>query len=134
MNCIDQILKQEQIVSVRKKSHEELFAFFVKTDGDKEVIIGSDRLSIGTSTRCSLEDIVFHKTINKCKELNASGIILLHNHPKNIFNILLKPSEEDLDFTVAFYCMAKGHKVKLLDHLIVDSGARYYSFKENDLI
>lgn len=134
MNYIDQILNAEQIVSVRKKSHEELFAFFLKTDGDTQVIVGSDRLSVGSADKCFLEDIVFHRTIDKCKELNANGLVLLHNHPKNFFNLLLKPSEEDLNFTVAFYCMAKGHKVKLLDHLIVDCGSKYYSFKENDLI
>ena len=135
MKYINSIVSDERIQTLKKQNHEEIFAFFAKESEDGEfVLVGSEKLSSGGFVNASINESVFNKTMRTCKELKADGLILLHNHPKSLFNLVLKPSEEDLDFTVAFYCMAKGHKIKLLDHLIVGSGQGYYSFKEHDLI
>lgn len=135
MTYIDEIITNEKIEALKKKSHEEIFAFFVKDSGnDDYMILGSEKLAEGSFIKASINESVFNRTMEKCKTLKANGLILLHNHPKSLFNLVTKPSEEDLDFTVAFYCMAKGHRIKLLDHLIVGSGKGYYSFKEHELI
>lgn len=134
MNYIDQIINEEQITDLRKKSHEEMLAFFVKTDGEDTVLLGSTLLGVGTATNVAVSKEMFDDAIKTSKNLKADGIVLLHNHPKSIFNILLKPSDGDLTFTMMFHCTAKGHKVKFLDHIIIDAGKGYYSFKENDLL
>lgn len=58
---------------------------------------------------------------------NASGLIMLHNHPSG--NVT--PSDEDIQSTKHVNDACKLMDMTLLDHIIVGSNGRYYSFKEN---
>lgn len=61
--------------------------------------------------------------------LNASSIILLHNHPSGE----LKPSAADIKTTNEIILALKNLEIKILDHLII-GGSGYFSFKEEGLI
>lgn len=65
--------------------------------------------------------IIFKNAI----ELNASAIILSHNHPSGT----LKPSETDLDLTRKISSGASLLDIKVLDHIIVADNS-YYSFAD----
>ena len=56
---------------------------------------------------------------------NASGIILIHNHPSGNLN----PSSSDIDLTLKIKEACKLLDYNFLDHLII-SKESYYSFKD----
>lgn len=62
-------------------------------------------------------------------KVNASSIILIHNHPSGN----LTPSEADTKLTEKIKNAAKFHDFSVVDHLIVSS-ENYYSFADNGLI
>ena len=94
----------------------------------KSVPINCNIVSTGTLNQC----IVTPRELLKAAILsNASGIILLHNHPSND----LTPSESDIIMTkrMAYACEIVG--INLLDHVIVGSnGFSYFSFHEKGLL
>jgi DNA repair protein RadC len=55
---------------------------------------------------------------------NASGIILVHNHPSGDPS----PSEEDHNITEQMREAGKILGIKLIDHVIIGEGS-YYSFE-----
>lgn len=61
--------------------------------------------------------------------LNASSIILMHNHPTSE----LKASNADIKTTNEISAALKNLEIKILDHLIIGSSG-YFSFKEAGLI
>ncbi|MBU6339769.1 MAG: DNA repair protein RadC [Rickettsiales bacterium] len=74
--------------------------------------------------------VVSSKAIaKKALLLNASSIILLHNHPSGE----LKPSTADIKTTNEIILALKNLEIKILDHLII-GGSGYFSFKEEGLI
>lgn len=58
----------------------------------------------------------------------SSAVMLCHNHPSGI----LQPSHQDEDLTsrTAEACRIVG--IRLLDHIIMGYGGKYYSFMENN--
>lgn len=62
--------------------------------------------------------------------LNASGIILSHNHPSG--NI--KPSDADITITKRIKQAALLFEINVLDHIIVCPGNNYYSFADEGII
>lgn len=68
--------------------------------------------------------------IRKALFSNASGIILIHNHPSNT-NI---PSDHDRRVTDKIQEACKLMDIHLLDHLIISDDKEYYSFQAEGLI
>jgi DNA repair protein RadC len=62
-------------------------------------------------------------------DLNASSVILAHNHPSNN----LKPSQNDIDLTKKLKSAAKLLDIEVLDHLIFGNDT-YYSFADESMI
>ena len=62
-------------------------------------------------------------------DYEAVMIILLHNHPSGDST----PSEDDIRITRRIQKGAQILELQLVDHIIIGD-ARYYSFKENDLL
>ncbi|MFT3981874.1 MAG: DNA repair protein RadC [Ferruginibacter sp.] len=62
-------------------------------------------------------------------EINATGIILCHNHPSGS----LKPSNADMMLTQKIKQAAALMEIKLMDHIIV-SNEGYYSFADDGLL
>jgi DNA repair protein RadC len=61
---------------------------------------------------------------------NASGIIVCHNHPSGNLN----PSESDTKITQKIKEAGMLMDIQLLDHLIIISDEKYYSFADNGLL
>lgn len=83
---------------------------------------------------------MFHGTINeavvyprcvvqKALEINASALIVGHNHPSN----MVMPSQADINLTRELKKILDIVNVLLLDHIIV-SPSETYSFSENQLL
>ena len=63
-------------------------------------------------------------------QMNASGIILCHNHPSG--NI--KPSEIDIKITEAVNQACQLFEIKVLDHVIISPDGTYYSFADEGVM
>ena len=59
---------------------------------------------------------------------SASSIVVLHNHPSG--NV--EPSRNDINITTKLKRSCEMLDIPLLDHIIVSSSEKYYSFKEHD--
>lgn len=61
---------------------------------------------------------------------NASGIILAHNHPSGS----LRPSEADIKLTQKIKQACNTLEISCLDHIILCSEEKYYSFADEGII
>ena len=61
---------------------------------------------------------------------NASGVILVHNHPSSNIN----PSEADTRLTQKLKEAGNLMDIQLLDHLILSTEGEYYSYADNGLL
>lgn len=69
------------------------------------------------------------KIVKSAIERNASGLILVHNHPSGH----PEPSESDRALTREIIQASKSLELRILDHLIVTRD-KYYSFMDSGLI
>lgn len=69
--------------------------------------------------------VIFRKALN----VNASAIILAHNHPSGNLN----PSQADIEITKKIEKSGNLIGIELLDHIIVSATA-YYSFKDEGIL
>lgn len=60
---------------------------------------------------------------------NASGIILIHNHPTGNIN----PSKNDIDTTQKISSVGSLLGISIIDHIIIGKN-KYYSFYENNIL
>jgi len=106
-----------------KKADREIFlAISLNT---RNRVLGINTVSVG-SLNASL---VHPREVFKPAILqNATGLILVHNHPSGDE----KPSEEDLEITRRLVEAGKLLGIDVVDHVIV--GNNFYSFADNDLI
>ncbi len=106
-----------------KERQEKLIALYTNTSNE---LLGEEILAVGSLNvlRAMPRDIFF-PAIN----LNAYGIILVHNHP----NGLAQPSKEDIEFTKNIQSLALQLGFEVLDHIIVGK-KDFYSFSLNNLI
>lgn len=71
------------------------------------------------------------KVVKRALMLNATGIIVVHNHPTG----QLTPSNADRNITRALVAAAESLDLRMLDHIIVGrEGKGYFSFRENGLL
>jgi DNA repair protein RadC len=73
--------------------------------------------------------IYFRSIIKKALNLEASAIILVHNHPSRS----AKPSVSDVVLTKQLVNATKELDIKLLDHIII-GGDEYFSMREQKMI
>lgn len=60
----------------------------------------------------------------------TTALILLHNHPSGT----LRPSEADKRLTQKIKKAGELFDIKVLDHLIISPGGRYYSFADEGIL
>ena len=89
-------------------------------------IITSRNMYVGLSNSCNVS---VREVYTQALRLNASKILLVHNHPSG--NI--EPSREDIQVTNQFVEAGKLCGIQVIDHIIV-SHNRYFSFKEKQMI
>lgn len=92
----------------------------------KHQLIEDELLGIGENDYVAVSSKAIAK---KALLLNASSIILMHNHPTGD----LRPSNADIKTTNEIILALKNLEIKILDHLII-GGSGYFSFKEGGLI
>jgi DNA repair protein RadC len=73
--------------------------------------------------------IYIRNIIKKALNLEASAIILVHNHPSRSQT----PSFQDISSTKQLAAAAKAVDIHLLDHIII-AGNNYFSMKKHKLI
>jgi DNA repair protein RadC len=107
-------------------SEEKQELFLVVSLNTKNKIINTHISSIGTLDSSTIHPRdIFREAIRN----NASGIILIHNHPSGDVN----PSNEDLKVTKLLKNISNIIGIKLLDHLII-SKDQFFSFQESGLL
>jgi DNA repair protein RadC len=98
----------------------------VPLDG-KNKPLGFHVVSVGTLTA----SLVHPREVFKIALLeNAAAIVLAHNHPSGDPT----PSTEDITITSRLVQAGELLGVRILDHVIVGEGRRYYSFVDHDAL
>lgn len=93
---------------------------------NRHALIGDEVMQRGTVNHTPVYP---REVVKRALELNASAIILLHNHPSGDPT----PSQADIDITLKIVEAAKTMNVTVHDHVIItDTG--HYSFKSFGLI
>lgn len=100
-------------------SHEEFWIVFLNNSNK---IIRKIQMSKGSITGTLVDlRLVFKEAL----ELNATSLILVHNHPSGT----LQPSQPDIQLTKRFKTAGESLDIKVLDHLIITQNA-YFSFAD----
>ena len=114
-NCVSLLTKYSRM----KQEH-----FGVIFLNSQKEVIQTKCFFVGSDNRCNIyPKIVFWKA---CK-LEASAMILFHNHPSGNTN----PSQKDIELTERFEKGGNLLGIQILDHIII-SKYDYYSFLEHD--
>jgi DNA repair protein RadC len=109
-------LRQYLITSMGGLSDERLRVLFL--DG-RQRLIADEELQHGTLAQLA----IYPRTIfGRALDLNAAGIILVHNHPSG--NV--SPSPEDLYATRMIEQLGAALDVRLLDHIIVTASCTHH--------
>lgn len=87
-------------------------------------LIGLFEVSHGNANKSFLP---IRETMQKALLLNASAIILLHNHPSGTPT----PSENDIDATNKIAIACNLLEITCADHIIISSETNHYSFRDN---
>ena len=105
-------LKQEKLLAIYLDNKKRLINYKIITIGTKDQTMFHPR------------DIIYNAI--KC---NASGIIIMHNHP----SLDITPSNADIEMTNILINSCNIVGIPLLDHLITNTKNYYSFFKENSL-
>ncbi len=104
-------------------NHEEFKAIMLNRNNQ---VLKIETISVGGIAGTVVDPkIVFKKAL----DLNASSVILIHNHPSGNLN----PSKADIDITSKLVNAGTHLDISVLDHLIIADG-RYYSFADEGRI
>ncbi|MDB5144383.1 MAG: radC [Mucilaginibacter sp.] len=104
-------------------NHEE---FWIILLGRASKVLGKELISKGgLSGTVADPKVIFHIALQH----QASGIILVHNHPSGN----LKPSHQDISLTKNLTAAGKMLDIQIFDHLIITDNA-YFSFGDEGLL
>ena len=105
-------LKQEKLLAIYLDNKKRLINYKIITIGTKDQTMFHPR------------DIIYNAI--KC---NASGIIIIHNHP----SLDITPSKADIEMTNTLIESCNIVGIPLIDHLITNTKDYYSFFKENNI-
>ena len=97
--------------------HEEVWAVFLDL---RAKVIDQQMLSKGTLTQTSID---CRTVLRNALLVNASSLILLHNHPSGD----PRPSQQDIHFTDRLNKACSLMDIKLLDHIVIGQEG-FFSF------
>ncbi len=113
----------EYVKFLSKERQEKLLVLYTNTSNE---LLGMETIAVGSlNVLRVLPRDIFYPAIN----LNAYGIILVHNHP----NGYAEPSQEDIEFTKKIQDLSLQLGFEILDHIIVGK-KDFYSFSQHNLI
>lgn len=107
-------------------AHRDLEQFRVLYLDRKNVLIADEAQADGTVDHVPVYP---REVVKRALELNASALILVHNHPSGDPS----PSQSDIDMTYAIRDAADVFSITIHDHLIVGK-ARHLSFRAEGLL
>lgn len=94
-------------------------------------VLCDEVLSEGTEDQTA---VYTRKIMQRCMQNNATGMIVVHNHPTG----QMRPSNADLVITRSIAAASATLDLRLLDHVIVGVGEDldkgYFSFRENGIL
>lgn len=108
---------------IRDLNHEEIWCLFLNRNNN---IIIVKRMASGGVSQCAIDSITILK---EAILLNATGVIIAHNHP----SCSIKPSNDDNNLTRNLYKAFQAVDIRLTDHLII-GGEAYYSYADNGML
>lgn len=104
-------------------SHEEFWILYLNNSNK---VLYKMNLSKGGLTGTMVDTRL---VLKKALEVNATAIILCHNHPSGT----LKPSASDISLTKKMKAAGEVMDIKILDHLIITQ-KNYYSFADEGML
>ncbi|MEK6734035.1 MAG: DNA repair protein RadC, partial [Pseudomonadota bacterium] len=105
-------------------ANKEMFVVFYLNN--QNILIAEDIYDYGTVDQVSIYP---REIAKRALFLNASAIILAHNHPSGE----TKPSKSDVEMTNNINTVLKTFNIRLHDHVII-SDKNFYSFKTAGLL
>lgn len=118
-----QAVAQMAIARLGGASKEEFWTALVD---NKNRLLAWEQVSQGTVDRAA---VYIREVLSLALSYEASGMILVHNHPGGD----LDPSREDLELTKRVSVASNTLGIRLLDHLIV-AGSAFMSFQAEGLL
>ena len=108
---------------LREKPKEHFYAVFLKSDNQ---VIGDKLISLGTTsnTTVDVKDIVRTASL-----VNASAVILIHNHPSDN----TQPTETDRETTQKIQQTLELLDIQVLDHIIISQNNSYSMKQKGDI-
>ncbi len=123
INPFDRRLRQYLIMSMGSLSDERLRILFL--DGARH-LIADEVVQSGTLAQLA----IYPRTIfRRALELNAAGLILVHNHPSGNHD----PSVEDIDATRRLQMIGRSLNVEIIDHIVVTSTHCHHVISDDTL-
>lgn len=111
-------------IGLHEKAQEEFYSLYLNT---KNKIVGFEMVSRGTLN----SSLVHPREVFKGAILaNAHAIILAHNHPSGEVD----PSIADKVVTEKLSTCGSLMEIQILDHVVIGSTGRYFSFREQGLL
>lgn len=101
-------------------TQEKLIALYLDIKGH---LIRSETLQTGTLDQVAIYP---REILKQALLIGAKSLVLVHNHPTGD----PCPSTEDYTVTVELYRVLKTIDIDLIDHLIIGTGRRIFSFRE----
>ncbi len=108
---------------LRQISHEEFWTIYTNNSGK---LIRRYKVAQGSGGNVPVD---IARIIRQAINVNATRIILCHNHPGGS----MRPSNEDIQLTRDIQTVCKCLNISVIEHIII-AGDHYYSFLENDLL
>lgn len=102
---------------------EDREVFFVMCLSTKNQVVAVHRCHVGG---LNMSVVVPREVFKSAILNNSASIVLFHNHPSQD----LSPSKQDVDTTGHLVECGKILGIEVLDHLIVNAKAEFYSLKE----
>lgn len=106
------------------KDQENFCVIYLNAAGN---IIKNEVLFKGSKTQSI---VAVDEILRRAILLKAVAIIVSHNHPSGE----PAPSQADIDITNKISYACKMMNIRLLDHIIIGSNHKYFSFKEHKII
>ena len=119
-----EVAKNMTTLKISNLDHEVFAVMFMNTDNS---LISYEILFTGTVDRSAVYP---RNIVKRALELNASAVILTHNHPSG--NIT--PSSDDKKITDTLEHILGIVDVRVIDHIIAGKGGNTYSFREHGLL
>ena len=113
-----------QFIDDRKLDYKEMFYVMLLNKGNFCIALSTIGIGCTNSVNVNVKEI-----LQLALKTNASGVILMHNHPSGN----TKPSEADERITRRIKGAADLFDVQLIDHLIL-TREEYHSFADNGAI